>query len=76
MKTVILQGGTNNFLKFEEFRKPRDVFEQNKQLVKFYREKFNPEKFYLMTKIPMKDTSANKAKNRMYDEFSDLIRTY
>ena len=74
MKTVILQDGTNSFLKFE--RKPRDVFEQYKQLVKLCREKSNPDKFYLMTVIPMKNTSANMAKIRMYDEFNDLIKTY
>ena len=74
MKTVTLQYGTNSFLKFE--RKPNDVFEQYKQLVKLCREKFNPDRFYLMTVIPMKNTSANMAKNRMYDEFNDLIKTY
>ena len=74
MKTVILQGGTNSFLKFE--RKPRDVFGQYKKLVKLCGEKFNPEKFYLMTVIPMKNASANMAKNGMYDEFNDLIKTY
>ena len=74
MKIVILQDGTNSFLKFE--RKPRDLFEQHKQLVKLCREKFNPDKFYLMTVIPMKNTSAKWAKNRMYDEFNDLIKTY
>ena len=74
MKTVILQDGTNSFLKFQQ--KPKDVFEQYKQLVKLCREKFNPDKFYLMTVIPMKNTSANMAKNRMYDEFNDLIKTY
>ena len=73
MKTVILQDGTNSFLKFE--RKPRDVFEQYKQLVKLCQEKFNPDKFYLMTVISMKNTSANSAKNRMYDEFNDLKLT-
>ena len=50
MKTVILQDGTNSFFKFE--RKPKDVFEQYKQLVKLCRDKFNPDKFYLMTVIP------------------------
>ena len=34
------------------------------------------DKFYLMTVIPMKNTSANMSKNRMYDEFIDLIKTY
>ena len=29
-----------------------------------------------MTVISMKNTSANMAKNRMYDEFNDLIKTY
>ena len=29
-----------------------------------------------MTVIPMKNTSANMAKNRMYDKFIDLIKTY
>ena len=38
MKTVILQDGTNSFLKFE--RKPKDEFEQYKQLVKLCREKY------------------------------------
>ena len=74
MKTVLLQDRTNSFLKFE--RKPRDVFEHYKQLVKLCREKFNPDIFYLMTVIPMKNASANRAKNRMYDEFNDLIKTY
>ena len=37
MKTVILQDGTNSFLKFE--RKPKAVFEQYKQLFKLCREK-------------------------------------
>ena len=60
MKTVILQDGTNGFLYFE--RKPKDVFEQYKQLVKLCRQKFNPDKFCLMTVIPMKNTSANNAK--------------
>ena len=68
MKTVILQDGTNSFLKLE--RKPKDVFEQYKQLVK------NTDKFYLMTVIAMKNTRANMAKNRMYHEFNDLIKTY
>ena len=74
MKTVILHDGTNSFLKFE--RKPKDVFEQYKQLVKICREKINLEKFYLMTVIPMKNTSAKMAKNRMYNEFNDSIKTY
>ena len=74
MKTVILQDGTNSFLKFE--RKPKDVFEQYKQLVKLCREKINSDKLYLMTVIPIKNTSANMAKNRMYDEFNDVIKTY
>ena len=74
MKTVILQDGTNSLVKFE--RKPRDVLEQYKQLVKLCREKFNPDKFYLMTVIPLQNTSANMAKNRMYDEFNDFIKTY
>ena len=74
MKTVILQDGTNSFLKCE--RKPKDVIEQYKQLVTLCREKFNPDKFYLITVIPMKNTSANMAKNRIYDEFNDLIKTY
>ena len=52
MKKIILQDGTNSFLNFE--RKPRDVFEQYKQLVKLCREKINPDKFYLMTVIPMR----------------------
>ena len=30
----------------------------------------------MMTVIPMKNTSANMAKNRMYDEFNDLNKTY
>ena len=72
MKTLILQNGTNSFLKFE--RKPRDVFEQYKQLVKLCREKFYPDQFYLMTVNPMKNTSANMAQNKMYDEFNDLIK--
>ena len=29
-----------------------------------------------MTVIPMKNTSANMAINRMYDEFNDLIKNY
>ena len=74
MKTAILQDGTNSFLKFE--RKPRDVFEQCKQLVKLCREKFNADIFHLMTVTPMKNTSANIAKNRMHDEFNDLIKIY
>ena len=74
MKTIILQDGTNSFLKFE--RKPKDVFEQYKQLVKLCLEKFNPDKFYLMTVIRMKITSSSMAKNRMYDEFNGLIKTY
>ena len=36
IKIEILQDGTNSFLKFE--LKPRDVFEQYKQMVKIYRE--------------------------------------
>ena len=72
MKTLILQNGTNSFLKFE--RKPRDVFEQYKQLVKLCREKFYPDKFYLLTVNPMKNTSANMAQNKMYDEFNYLIK--
>ena len=74
MKTVILQDGTNSFLSFE--RKLRDVFEQYKHLVRLFREKFNQHKFYLMTVIPKKNTSANMANNKMYDEFIDLIKTY
>ena len=39
-------------------------------------EKFNPDKFHMKTVIPMKNTSTNMAKNKMYDEFNDLIKTY
>ena len=60
MKTATLQDGTNSFLKFE--CNPKDVSEQYKKLVKLCREKFNPDKFYLMTLIPMKNTIANMAK--------------
>ena len=74
MITVILQDVTNSFLKFE--RNPRDVFEHYRQLVKLCQEKFNPNKFYLMRVIQLKNTSANMPKNRMYDEFNDLIKTY
>ena len=74
MKTVILQDGTNSFLEIK--RKTGDVFEQCKQLVKLCREKFNIDKFYLMRVVPMKNINANMAKNRMYDEFNDLIKTY
>ena len=60
MKTVILKDGTNSFLEFK--RKPGDVFEQYKQPVNLCREKFNPDKFYLMRVITMKNLSANMAK--------------
>ena len=72
LEAVILQDGTNRFLKFE--RKPRDVIEQYKQRVELCREKFNADIFYLITVIPMKNTSANMAK-KMYDEFNYLIKT-
>ena len=67
-----MQDGANSFLKFE--RKPQNVFEQYKQLVKLGKiysrqishEDSNPDEKYKL----------EYGKKKMYDEFNDLIKTY
>ena len=74
MHSVVLQDGTNSFLKFD--RKPADIFESLKKLVNICLEKFNPDQFVICEVIPMTYLSQNATKNSRIDEFNSMIHNH
>ena len=71
LKTFILHNGTNSILKFN--KSAGDIFSELNELVIKCNNKFEPDLLLMCEVPPLKNRLANSDKNKMIDEFNELL---
>ena len=71
LKTFIIQDGTNIILKSN--KSAGDIFSEINELVIKCKDKFEPDVFVLCEVTPLKNRLANSDKNKLIDEFNELL---